>query len=211
MKKILRFEKFSIHETKKYNNNLIIVDVQKSFRSFFSEMYINLLQKHCENFENVYIVWDNHHEGKNVDKDYLFHEEPEIPISDELYKFPNTKSIIEKRYNYDVSADFYKKILTKDVYHKILELENNKGLKRGDLFKTTEGTVIVYIGNHHRWFHCPRKLYEVLTNLKGQKIEIVGGSDSECFLDVMTTAEALGCDITPNHKFIWSANHCPIK
>lgn len=211
MRQILRFEDFLIQETLKYDSNLIIVDVQKSFKRFFTEMYINLLQKHCENFENVYLVWDNHHEGKNVDKDYLFHKEPEIPISDELYTFPNTKSIIEKRYNYDVDASFYKKILSKEVYKKITELEDSKTLKRGDLFPTTEGTVIVYIGNHHRWFHCPKKLYEVLTKLKDKKVEIVGGSDSECFLDVITTAESLGCTITPNHKFIWSASHCPIK
>jgi hypothetical protein len=211
MKQIRSFREFSIDENMDYSNNLIIVDVQYSFRKFFTEMYINLLQKHCENFENVYLIWDNHHEGKNVDKDYLFDDEPEIPISDELYKFPNTKSIIEKRYNYDVDANFYKKILSKEVFQQVSELEDNKKLKRGDLFPTTEGTVIVYIGNHHRWFHCPKKLYEVLTSLKNKKVEIVGGSDSECFLDVMTTAQSLGCDITPNHKFIWSANHCPIK
>jgi len=81
MKQIRSFRDFSIRENTKYCNHLIIVDVQKSFRKFFTEMYINLLQKHCENFENVYVIWDNHHEGKNVDKDYLFHESPEIPIS----------------------------------------------------------------------------------------------------------------------------------
>jgi hypothetical protein len=211
MSKILSFNNFKLTENYKDCKNLIIVDVQRSFRKFFTEMYINLLQKHCNNFENVYVIWDNHHEGKNVDKDYLFHESPEIPISDELYTFPNTKSIIEKRYNYDVDVNFYKKILSKEIFQKVAELEENLKLKRGDIFPTTEGTAIIYIGNHHRWFHCPKKLYEVLITLKNQKIEIVGGSDSECFLDVMTTAESLGCNITPNHKFIWSANHCPIK
>jgi len=196
-----------------YNDikDLIIVDVQKSFRKFFTEMYINQLTKHCNNFENVYLIWDNHHEGKNVEKDYLYDKDPEIPISDEFYNFPNLKEIIEKRYNYDVDVDFYKKILDKDLYNKISYLEEKKQLKKGDFFPTTEGTVIVYIGNHHRWFHCPKKLYDVLKSLQNQKIQIVGGSDSECFLDVMTTAQSLGCDITPNHKFIWSANHCPIK
>lgn len=211
MKKIKSFQKFIINEVNEVSKNLIVVDVQKSFRRFFSEMYINQLQKHCENFENVYLIWDNHHEGKNVDSDYLFDESPEIPISDELYTLPNIKSVIEKRYNYDVDVNFYKKILHKEVYDKILNLEKGKKLKRGDMFHTKEGTAIVYIGNNHKWFHCPKKLYDILNKLKNQKIEIVGGSDSECLLDVTTTAESLGCKITPNHKFIWSATHCPIK
>ena len=34
-------------------NTLIIVDVQKSFVKFFTEMYINELTKHCQNFNDV--------------------------------------------------------------------------------------------------------------------------------------------------------------
>ena len=49
-------------------------------------MYINQLSKHCQNFKEVYLIWDNHHE-KDKDKDYLYEEEPEIPISDEFYNF----------------------------------------------------------------------------------------------------------------------------
>jgi len=32
------------------SSSLIIVDVQKSFRKFFTEMYINELSKHCKKF-----------------------------------------------------------------------------------------------------------------------------------------------------------------
>ena len=78
---------------------LIIIDVQKSFKKFFTEMYINQLTKYCNNFNEVYQIWDNHIDGKNVDKDYLYDDEPEIPIHDDLYHFPNQKDIIEKRYN----------------------------------------------------------------------------------------------------------------
>ena len=119
---------------------LIIVDVQKSFSKYFTEMYINQLTKYCNNFENVYQIFDNHHEGKNVDKDYLYDKNPDIPISDEFYNFPNVKERIEKRYNYDVDADFYKKILDKEVYDKISNLEDKKGLKKATIKKPAETT-----------------------------------------------------------------------
>ena len=190
---------------------LIIIDVQKSFKKFFTEMYINQLTKYCNNFNEVYQIFDNHVDGKNVDKDYLYDDEPEIPIHDDLYHFPNQKDIIEKRYNYDVDADFYKKILDKEVYDKISDLEESKSLKKGDIFPTKKGTVITYIGNKHVWFHCPKKLYELLNSLKGKNIKIVGGSDSECLEDVFTLAEKIGLNIKRDHRYIWSANHCPIK
>ena len=190
---------------------LIIIDVQKSFKKFFTEMYINQLTKYCNNFNEVYQIWDNHIDGKNVDKDYLYDDEPEIPIHDDLYHFPNQKDIIEKRYNYDVDADFYKKILDKEVYDKISDMEESKSLKKGDIFPTKEGTVITYIGNKHVWFHCPKKLYELLNSLNGKNIKIVGGSDSECLEDVFTLAEKIGLNIKRDHRYIWSANHCPIK
>ena len=204
MKYLKTFESHNI------KTSLIIVDVQKSFSKFFTELYLNELKKHCNNFENVYQIWDNHVEGKNVDKDYLYHEEPEIPIHDDLYHFPNQKGLIEKRYNYDVNADFYKKILDKKVYNNIKEKENKNLLKKGEFFPTKEGTIIVYIGNNHKWFHLPKKLYEIFQKLKGENIEIVGGSDSECLEDIITTAESLGLNIKRNWKFIYSASHCPI-
>jgi hypothetical protein len=179
---------------------LIIIDVQKSFKKFFTEMYINQLIKYCNNFNEVYQIWD-----------YLYEDEPEIPIHDDLYHFPNQKDIIEKRYNYDVDADFYKKILDKEVYDNISDMEESKSLKKGDIFPTKKGTVITYIGNKHVWFHCPKKLYELLNSLKGKNIKIVGGSDSECLDDVFTLAEKIGLNIKRDHRYIWSASHCAIK
>lgn len=189
---------------------LIVVDVQKSYSKFFTEMYLNELKKYCKKFENVYQIWDNHSIGKNVDKDYLYEHDPEIPIHDDLYHLPNQKSLIEKRYNYDVDVDFYKKILDKKVYNEIKQKEENKTIKKGEVFKTNEGTAIVYIGNNHKWFHVPKKLYQVLIKLKGKEVEIIGGSDSECLDDIFTTAESLGVNIKRNWKFIYSATHCPI-
>ncbi len=192
------------------NETLIIVDVQKSFKKFFSEMYLNELKKYCKNFKNVYQIWDNHVDGKQVDKDYLYDETPEVPIHDDIYYFPNQKELIEKRYNYKVDADFYKKILDKEVYQEISDKEYNNELNKGDIFPTKEGTIITYINNNHRWFHCPKKLYELLTSLKGTEVTIVGGADSECLEDVVTTAERLGVKIKRDYKFIYTASSCPI-
>jgi hypothetical protein len=190
---------------------LIIVDVQKSFKKFFTEKYLNELKKYCQKFNSVYQIWDNHVDGKHVDKDYLYKHTPEIPIHDDLYHFPNQKDLIEKRYNYNVNVDFYKKILDKDTYRELKEKEKNKTIKKGDMFKTTEGTAIVYVGNNHRWFHVPIKLYNLLKTNKNKLIYIVGGSDSECLEDIYVTALSLGNNIKRNHKFIYSASHCPIK
>ncbi len=195
-----------------YNEDtLIIVDVQKSFKKFFSEMYLNELKKYCNNFNNVYQIWDNHVDGKLVDKDYLYDETPEIPIHDDLYYFPNQKELIEKRYNYDVDADFYKKILDKQIYKEISKKEEEKSLKKGDIFPTKEGTIITFINNNHVWFHVPKKLYEILQQLKGREVTIVGGADSECLEDIVTTAESLGVKIKRDYKFIYTASSCPIK
>ena len=102
------------------------------------------------------------------------------------------------------------KVNTDDI--KIIEkVEDKKQLKKGDMFPTKEGTVIVYIGNNHVWFHSPKKLYDILQSLRGKTVEIVGGSDSECLEDVVTLAEKIGVNIKRNYKYIWSASHCPIK
>jgi hypothetical protein len=204
MKYLKKFESYN-------TDTLIIVDVQKSFKKYFSEMYLNELNKYCNNFQSVYQIWDNHIKGKNVDKDYLYEDEPEVSTHDDLYDFPNQTDLIEKRYNYDVDADFYKKILDKEVYDKISGMEESKSLKKGDIFNTKEGTIITYIGNHHVWFHCPIKLYELLKSLKGKEVTIVGGADSECLEDVVTTAESLGVKIKRDYKYIYTANSCPIK
>ncbi len=195
-----------------YNSDtLIVVDVQKSFKKFFSEMYLNELKKYCNNFQNVYQIWDNHVDGKNIDKDYLYDENPDIPVHDDLYYFPNQRDLIEKRYNYNVDADFYKKILDKEVYQEISDKEDRKELQKGDIFPTKEGTIITYINNNHVWFHCPIKLYELLKSLKDKEVTIVGGADSECLEDIVTTAEKLGVKIKRDYKYIYTATSCPIK
>lgn len=210
MTSIKKFVEFQINENQT-EQNLIIVDVQKSFKKFFTEMYINELSKYCNNFQNVYVIWDNHHEGKNPDKDYLYDHSPEIPINDDLYNFPNIKDRIEKRYNYNVNIDFYKNILDKEVYKDIKDKESKKQLKKGDIFHTKEGTALVYVGNNHKWFHIGKKLFSLFTKYKNKTITIVGGSDSECLEDIFTAGTSIGVILKRNWKYIYSASHCPIK
>ena len=201
---------------------LIIVDVQKSFRSFFTEMYLSELKKYCNKFNRVYQIWDNHVDGRNVDKDYLYDEDPEIPVHKDLYHFPNQTDLIEKRYNYDVDADFYKKVLTPETYEEVSAKEDANELKKGDFFPTNEGTFIVYVGNNHKWYHMPKKLHELFTEVaEAQSVNedlnevrdviLVGGADGECLTDVETAAESMGVRLRLNHKYIYSASHCPIK
>ena len=121
------------------------------------------------------------------------------------------KDIIEKRYQYDVDIDFYKKILDVNVYNNAKYKEDKGLLRRGDYFLTTEGTIIVYIANNHVWFHCPKKLYDLFIKLKGQEVTLVGGSQNECLLDVETTAKSLGVITKRNDGFVYSASYCPIK
>jgi hypothetical protein len=208
---------FESHNTK---DILIIVDVQKSFKKFFNELYLNKLKKYCNKFNRVYQIWDNHIDGQNVDKDYLYDENPEIPVHEDLYHFPNQKDLIEKRYNYDVNADFYKKVLDNDVYEEVRNKEENNELKQGDHFLTNEGTIIVFVGNNHRWYHMPKKLHDLFAEITEAQNEdlsevgnvfIVGGADGECLDDVEVAAEIMGVQIKRNPKYIYSASHCPIK
>ena len=209
---------FESHSSK---NVLIIVDVQKSFSKFFTDNYVNQLKDYCQNFGSVYQIWDNHVEGKNVDKDYLYDEDPEMPVNGDLYHFPNQSDLIEKRYNYDVDADFYKKILDKSVYDDIKSKEDEGSLVKGDSFPTKEGTLIVYIANNHVWYHIPKKLHDLFSEISQAQstnesisvndVILVGGADRECLDDVETAAKVMGVRLKRNDKFIYSATHCPIK
>ena len=197
-----------------YNHVIAVARLEySSDGSIFSSSTIALLgsnsNKYCKNFNTVYQIWDNHIDGKNIDKDYLYDNDPDVPIHNDLYYFPNQKDLIEKRYNYNVDVDFYYKILDKQTFNKIKRLESSNLLRKGNMFKTSEDTAIVYIGNNHKWFHVPKKLYDIFLNLKDELVYIVGGSDSECLEDIFITAESMGLNIKRNNKYIYSANYCP--
>lgn len=190
---------------------LLIIDVQKSFSEFFSKKYVQELKKYCEGFDKVYQIYDNHVEGKNPDVQYLYEEDPDSPISGDMYTFPNQVEVIEKRYRYDVEIDFFKKELTPHLYKQIREREKNEDLKVGEYFETKNGTLLVFINNNHNWFECPKKLFNLLESWKGVEVVLVGGADRECLTDVEVTAKSLGVKVKRNDNFIYSALHCPIK
>jgi hypothetical protein len=173
-------------------------------------MYLHDLQEYCKSFSNVHQIFDNHVDGKNVDKDYLYDENPEIPVNGDLYTFENQRSLIEKRYTYDVDVTFFKKILDEKTYNIIKDKEDKNLLKIGEYFPTKYGTIIVYIKNNHNWFHVGIKLYNFLKSLSGKEVTMVGGSGPECYTDILVTARSLGVIVKENYKFIYSATHCPI-
>lgn len=197
-------------ESHKSDSILIIVDVQKSFKKYFSDNYLKQLKEYSKEFDEVFQIWDNHVNGK-VSNEYLFDEDPDISLEEDLYHFPNQTEIIEKRYNYDVDVDFYKNILDTNVYEEIKRKEENNQLKKGDIFKTNKGTVIVYIGNNHKWHHVSKKLYNRIMDNKHRNYVIVGGSDNECLQDVYISCKSLGADVSRNKDYIYSGKHCPIK
>lgn len=194
----------------------MVVDVQKSFQEFFTPQYVEALKNYCKSFSSVYQIWDNHIDGKNVDLDYLYEEDPDVPMHDDLFRFPNEVELIEKRYNYDVDVNFYKSVLAPEDFTRIAALEDRKQVPIGEVVKTTKGTIIVYVGNNHVWYHCPKKLYDILLEIKeaqqsgDAELVIVGGSDTECLEDVFVCAESLGVRITRNPKYIYTATNCPI-
>jgi hypothetical protein len=215
MKYIKTFESYSSDDI------LIIVDVQKSFKKYFTDEYLDSLKKYCNSFKKVYQIWDNHVDGKNVDKDYLYDDDPQINSHNDLYDFPNQEDLIEKRYNYDVDADFYKKVLSDDVYREVSEKEDAGQLRKGDFFPTKEGTLIIFVGNNHRWYHMPKKLHSLFEEFaeaqsinesigKVRDVVLVGGADGECLEDIKTAAKAMGVHIKMDRGYIYSATNCPI-
>jgi hypothetical protein len=190
---------------------LLIIDVQKSFSEFFTKNYVKALKKYCNNFDKVYQIYDNHVEGKNPDKDYLYHNNPKSPVNGDIYTFPNQVDIIEKRYRYDVEIDFFKKELSNEQYKLIKKREENDEIEIGEYFETKKGTLLVFIKNNHNWFECPKKLFNLLKSWKNVEVVLVGGADSECLTDVEVTAKSLGVKVKRNDNYIYSAKNCPIK
>lgn len=194
------------YENFKEQEVLFVIDVQKSFSKFFNDKYLKELSKYCSNFKSVYQIWDNHHEGSQVDKDYLYDIEPEDTQSDDLYIFPNQIDMIEKRYNYDVDVEFYKNILDEETYNKMIRLEKENKLKVGDKFKTKYNTYVVYINNNHVWFHCGKKLVELFKDLKDKEVIFVGGAIDECVKDVVVAAKSFGVNAKLNRRYSYTGS-----
>lgn len=185
---------------------LIIVDVQKSFKNYFNDIYLEELKKYSKEFTEVYQIFDNHIFDK-PDSGFMFLDKPVKPIFDELYNF-NESDIIEKRYYSEHDLSYYKPYLSNDIYKIIINKQNNNLLKIGDMFDTKYGTKIIFINHEHMWFHLTKKMINLFTKLKGKKIILVGGSIDHCLKDIEVSMESYNLDITIQHKFIYSKNYC---
>jgi hypothetical protein len=195
MKHMKIFENFK-------NNNLLIIDVQKSFSKFFTDEYVENLKKYADTFTNVYQVWDNHKYSKSKENSYLYNNNPIIPVNGDLYNF-GEKLLIEKRYTYDVDADFFKKILSKETYDEMKSKEGSNTI--GDKYYTKYGTVLVYTDNKHQFFHVPKRLYNLFKELMNQEVIVTGGAGKECLHDIKIAGESLGVIMIENPDYIYSA------
>lgn len=111
------------------------------------------------------------------------------------YTFPNQVDCIKKRYG--------KNYLNSEILKKLNSFLNKK-----------EGEIVVIdgydshfvrINNNHQWFAVSKEMIDLFNKLKGKKVIIVGGSDSECIEDELISAKAFGVDAIYNHKYIYSA------
>jgi hypothetical protein len=183
---------------------LVIVDVQKSFGKFFSDNYLDKLKKYCKQFSEVVQIWDNHPDGKNINPDFIYDaEHPEDAVHDDLYHFPNELKRLEKRYTHNVDIDFFKNILTKE---QIADAKSRE-LEPGFFVVSKKDTVIVYVGNNHKWFHLPKSIYYFFKEMKdsGKEVILAGGSCGECLEDLNIAALAVGVNVKINYKYTYSA------
>lgn len=185
---------------------LIIVDVQKSFKKYFNDIYLEELKKYASEFTEVYQIYDNHIFDK-PGTDFMFSNNPVKPIFDELYNF-NEVDIVEKRYHNEHHLVYYKPYLSNEVYRTIVEKQKNNLLKVGDMFDTKHGTKIIFVNHKHMWFHITKKMMNLFSKLKGRKIVLVGGAIDHCLKDIEISMETFGLDISIQHKFIYSGTYC---
>jgi Zn-dependent M32 family carboxypeptidase len=62
------------------------------------------------------------------------------------------------------------------------------------------------VNNNHKWFFVNEELYNLYQRLKGKRVIIVGGADSECLQDVYISMKSFGIIPTYNHKYIYNAS-----
>lgn len=192
------------------NEILFIVDVQKSYSNFFTDNYINELYKYSRSYDEVYQIWDNHVFGIS-DSNYATNPNIKTPDYIDVYNMCDKENCIEKRYFYltDIKIyDFFEDRIDNDTYSMLRE---TKSYKKGDSFKTKEGTTVIYVENKHEWFEIPIKLQRVIDNIinTNRKVTLVGGADGECLLDISSSFDHFGLKYTLDHSFIYSATHCP--
>lgn len=198
--KILKLSEFIIKENISlinHDNILLVVDVQSNFKKYFPNdpnSYLSKLDKYCEEFKEVYQIWDSNRGSKPS------------------YVFKNQKDLIEKKFGVKKFYSKYKGGFKEWVYdifddntlRKFLDKKNK--FEEGDIFKIKDkNEYLVYIGNNHKWFYINEELVELFQKLRGKKVVLVGGADSECLLDVYTALKSFNVNPIYNHQYIYSA------
>ena len=119
---------------------LIIVDVQRSFHKFFTKNYLVELNKYAATFNKVYQIFDNHHDGKNVDKDFLYDENPDI---ENIYINLTTKLVNQLKKDIHMMLMW---IILKKFYRKkfIIKLKTKNKIINYDLVISSKQTKIPY-------------------------------------------------------------------
>lgn len=158
---------------------LVIVDVQKEFNKFIQHDLVDKLSKYAENFKEVYQIWDTHNNT--------------VAPSN---SFPNEIDTIPKK--------FGKNHFSEKVKNYIKEIEDST--EEGKVFSlTSEEGYIVRVHNNHDWFYINPEIVDLIDELEGKKIILVGGADGECLEDVYQSFLSFGLDVEINRKYTFSA------
>ena len=205
--KIFKFNEFFINENISLINHdgiLLIIDVQSNFKKYFPTSpngYLKKLDKYCLEFpsdenslKGVYQIWDSNQGSKPT------------------YKFKNQKELVEKKFGvkkyYSKYKGGFKEWITHILDEKTLNQFNAKKNKfnEGDAFKLKDkNEFLIYIGNNHKWFYVDKELFDLFQKLRGKKIVIVGGAESECLDDLYITLKSFNITPVKNHQYIYSA------
>lgn len=193
---INEFKQYII-ESKKYTQDLIIVDVQKEFDKYFNNNYLNELNKYTNNFTRVFQIIDTIDTDKNS------------------YIFNNQTKVYHKEYGGELSEDMVEDYFLPNEVEDIKERLLN--VNTGDLFKTMYNEYFVYIGGQymggHEWFYCSNELAEFFNKLYTDKRQIilVGGAENECLYSIYIIMKAFNIDVEINKEFTYNVNGCKFE
>ena len=204
--KILTLKEFSINERISlidHDGILLVIDVQSDYKKYFPtdpNGFLKKLDNYCEEFkeggklQGVYQIWDSNRGSKPT------------------YKFKNQRDLIEKKFGVKKFYQKYKGGFNEWIHHifdeKTLEQFNSRKnkFKEGDAFKIKDkNEFLVYIGNNHKWFYVNEELVDLFKKLRGKKVIIVGGAESECLEDVYIALKSFNVSPVKNHQYIYSA------
>lgn len=201
---VTTLEQFIIEKKKlEKNADLMIVDVQDSFSKYFSNKYVEELEKYCKEFNRVYQVWDN------------TSQDLEAPS----YDFPNEVGAYVKEYGFDLyDEEEISMYFMPAVAQKIISEEYSQG----DGFEMKDGRVAIYVGAQHSWFLVEEELASLFKTLKsqGRKLIMVGGAGSstgssetsgECLTDVYQAAKYFGIDVEINEGYVYTSKGSPFN